>query len=101
MREGFTFLPSPAYSIQQADSQAVAVKGKITKRSEGCEGEAFTLIIQVINELRTKSEEVKAKIENSLKRAHSSGLICVQNRQEFRPIRPFPISKWDSSRGAP
>lgn len=71
MREGFTFLPSPAYSIQQADSQAVAVKGKITKRSEGCEGEAFTLIIQVINELRTKSEEVKAKIENSLKRAHS------------------------------
>ena len=47
------------------------VKGKITKRGEGCEGEAFTHIVQVINELREKGEEVKAKIENSLMRAYA------------------------------
>lgn len=47
------------------------VKGKITKRGEGCEGEAFTHIVQVINELRAKGEEVKEKIENSLMRAHA------------------------------
>lgn len=91
MREGFTFLPSPAYSIQQADSQAVAVKGKITKRSEGCEGEAFTLIIQVINELRTKSEEVKAKIENSLKRAHSRDSFASEICGNFAPFTRFPF----------
>ena len=37
------------------------MKGKITKRGEGCEGEAFTHIVQGINELRAKGEEVKAK----------------------------------------
>ena len=47
------------------------VKGKITKRGEGCEGEAFTHIVQGINELRAKGEEVKEKIENSLMRAHA------------------------------
>ena len=47
------------------------VKGKITKRGEGCEGEAFTHIVQGIKELRAKGEEVKAKIENSLMRAYA------------------------------
>ena len=47
------------------------VKGKITKRGEGCEGEAFTHIVQGIKELREKGEEVKAKIENSLMRAYA------------------------------
>ena len=47
------------------------MKGKITKRGEGCEGEAFTHIVQGIKELREKGEEVKAKIENSLMRAYA------------------------------
>ena len=47
------------------------MKGKITKRGEGCEGEAFTHIVQGIKELREKREEVKAKIENSLMRAYA------------------------------
>lgn len=104
MHEGFTFLRLPTHSTQQTDSQAVAVKarvkGKITKRGEGCEGEAFTFIMQGIKELRSKGEEMKAKIENSLMRTRAR-LICVQNQQEFRPIHSFPISKWDSSHGAP
>ena len=47
------------------------MKGKITKRGEGCEGEAFTHIVQGIKKLREKGEEVKAKIENSLMRAYA------------------------------
>ena len=33
----------------------------MTKKGEGCEGEAFTHIVQVINELGAKGEEVKEK----------------------------------------
>ena len=47
------------------------IKQKMTKKGEGNEGEAFTLIMQVIKELRAKGEEMKAKIENSLMRAHA------------------------------
>lgn len=69
------------------------MKGKITKRGEGCEGEAFTLIMQVIKELRAKGEEVKEKIENSLMRAHARA-IFDRSQREFRPIGRFPISRW-------
>ena len=53
------------------------MKGKITKRGEGCEGEAFTLIMQVIKELRAKGEEVKAKIVNSLMRVRAREGDCL------------------------
>lgn len=47
------------------------IRRKTTKKGEGNEGEAFTLIMQGIKELREKGEEVKAKIENSLMRAYA------------------------------
>ena len=47
------------------------IRRKTTKKGEGNEGEAFTHIVQVIKELKAKGEEVKAKIENSLMRAHA------------------------------
>lgn len=47
------------------------IRRKTTKKGEGNEGEAFTHIVQGINELRAKGEEVKEKIENSLMRAHA------------------------------
>ena len=43
----------------------------MTKKGEGCEGEAFTHIVQGIKELGAKGEEVKEKIKNSLIRAHA------------------------------
>ena len=43
----------------------------MTKKGEGCEGEAFTHIVQGIKELGAKGEEVKEKIKNSLMRAHA------------------------------
>ena len=47
------------------------IKQKTTKKGEGNEGEAFTLIMQVFNKLRIKNEEAKKKIENSLMRTHA------------------------------
>ena len=47
------------------------IRRKTTKKGEGNEGEAFTHIVQGINELRAKCEEVKEKIVNSLMRAHA------------------------------
>ena len=44
---------------------------RVKEGGEGNEGEAFTLIMQVIKELRAKGEEVKEKNENSLMRAHA------------------------------
>lgn len=67
------------------------MKGKITKRGEGCEGEAFTLIMQGINELRAKCEEVKEKNENSLMRARARGLFSTEIGRNFTPLVGFPF----------
>ena len=41
------------------------------EKGEGKKGETFTRIALITNTLRAKGEEVKAKIENSLMRAHA------------------------------
>jgi hypothetical protein len=67
------------------------IKQKTTKKGEGNEGEAFTHIVQVINELREKGEEVKAKIENSLMRARERELFSTEIGGNFTPLVGFPF----------
>ena len=68
------------------------MKGKITKRGEGCEGEAFTHIVQVINELRAKGEEVKEKKRKLADaRARARGLFSTEIGGNFTPLVGFPF----------